>query len=193
MYKRDIEMTKNNRIKAYIQRTVFLKDFSKDMRTSNIFAVLMGRFKAAIDGNVEILRKYGWKLFVYSTVSSLFSEFIPIIGTYRFYQIAGAVDLFWKAILYGVILEVCDILPDLAPATMAKTIPALIVAIIGLVTSIASLILSIKFASRLSNAFGHGFWFTLGLIFFPYIFILILAFGRSKYCLEMPSGLIYKD
>ncbi len=84
VYKRDLEMTTNNRIKAYIQRTVFLKDFSKDMRTSNIFAVLMSRFKAAIDSNVEILRKYGWKLFVYSTVSSLFSEFIPIIGTYAY-------------------------------------------------------------------------------------------------------------
>ena len=84
VYKRDIEMTTNNRIKSYIQRTVFLKDFSKDMRTSNIFVVLMKRFKAAIDSNVEILRKYGWKLFVYSTVSSLFSEFIPIIGTYAY-------------------------------------------------------------------------------------------------------------
>ena len=84
VYKRDIEMTTNNRIKAYIQRTVFLKDFSKDMRTSNIFVVLMNRFKVAIDSNVEILRKYGWKLFIYSTVSSLFSEFIPIIGTYAY-------------------------------------------------------------------------------------------------------------
>ncbi|MBR6568531.1 MAG: ABC transporter ATP-binding protein [Clostridia bacterium] len=84
VYKRDLEMTKNNRVKAYIQRTVFLKDFSKDMRTSNIFAVLMYRFKAAIDANVEILRKYGLKLFIYSTVSSLFSEFIPVIGTYAY-------------------------------------------------------------------------------------------------------------
>ena len=84
VYKRDLEMTTNNRIKAYTQRTVFLKDFSKDMRTSNIFAVLMQRFKAAIDSNVEILRKYGWKLFIFSTVSSLFSEFIPIIGTYAY-------------------------------------------------------------------------------------------------------------
>lgn len=84
VYKRDLEMTKNNRVKAYIQRTVFLKDFSKDMRTSNIFAVLMHRFKAAIDANVLILKKYGVKLFFFSMVSSLFSEFIPIIGTYAF-------------------------------------------------------------------------------------------------------------
>ncbi len=84
VYKRDLEMTTNNRIKAYIQRTVFLKEYSKDLRTSNIFAVLMTRFKAAIDGNVMILKKYGVKLFLFSMVSSLFSEFIPIIGTYAF-------------------------------------------------------------------------------------------------------------
>ncbi len=82
VYKRDKEMTTNNRIKAYIQRTVFLKDFSKDMRTSNIFSVLMYRFKDAIDSNVAILRKYGWKLFLFSAVSTLFGEFIPVIGTY---------------------------------------------------------------------------------------------------------------
>ena len=84
VYKRDLQMTKNNRIKAYIQRTMFLKEFSKDMRTSNIFAVLTKRFKAAIDANVLILKSYGVKLFIYSMVSSLFSDFIPIIGTYAF-------------------------------------------------------------------------------------------------------------
>ncbi len=82
VYKRDKEMTTNNRIKAYIQRTVFLKDYSKDMRTSNIFLVLMDRFRNAIDMNVEILKKYGLKLFIYSMISSLFSDFIPTIGTY---------------------------------------------------------------------------------------------------------------
>jgi ATP-binding cassette subfamily B protein len=84
VYKRDLEMTKNNRIKAYIQRTVFLKDYSKDVRTSNMFLVLMNRFEAAIRSNVEILRRYGVKLFIYSMISSLFSELIPIIGTYAY-------------------------------------------------------------------------------------------------------------
>lgn len=82
VYKRDKEMTTNNRIKAYIQRTVFLKDYSKDMRTSNIFLVLMERFRNAIDMNVEILKKYGLRLFIYSMISSLFSDFVPTIGTY---------------------------------------------------------------------------------------------------------------
>lgn len=84
VYKRDLEMTGNNRTKAYIQRTVFLKDFSKDMRTSNIFSVMMKRLEKAVDGNIKILKSYGVKLFLYSIVSSLFSEFIPIIGTYAY-------------------------------------------------------------------------------------------------------------
>lgn len=78
------EMTTNNRVKAYIQRTMLLKEYSKDMRTSNIFAVMLQRFKAAIDANIVILKNYGVRLFLYSMLSSLFSDFIPIIGTYAF-------------------------------------------------------------------------------------------------------------
>lgn len=84
VYKRDMEMTSNNRIKAYVQRTMFLREYSKDMRTSNIFSVLMKRFEAAIDSNIKILKKYGVGLFAYSMVSSLFEEFIPVIGSYLY-------------------------------------------------------------------------------------------------------------
>lgn len=84
VYNREMEQVTNNRIKAYIQRTCFLKDFSKDMRTSNIFAVMLGRFEAAVEGNVSIIKSYGVILFIYSMVSDLFSEFIPVIGTYAF-------------------------------------------------------------------------------------------------------------
>ena len=81
-YKRSLEMTTNNRMKAYTQRTVFLKDFSKDMRTSNIFSVMIERFNRAIRNNIDIIKKYGVKLFILSMISSVFGEFIPIVGTY---------------------------------------------------------------------------------------------------------------
>lgn len=84
VYKRDLEMTTNNRVKAYIQRTVFLRDYAKDLRTSNIFSVLMTRFEGAIEANIVILKKYGVGLFIYSMISSLFEEFIPVIGTYAY-------------------------------------------------------------------------------------------------------------
>ncbi len=115
VYRRDKEMTTNNRIKAYIQRTVFLKDFSKDMRTSNIFAVLMVRFKAAIDSNVEILRSYGLKLFLYSAVSTLFSEFIPIIGTYAF---AAYQFVFTKALTVSTFSVVVSSINSVQQATL---------------------------------------------------------------------------
>lgn len=83
-YKRNVEMTRNNRIKAYVQRTVFLRDYSKDMRTSNIFVVLMKRFENAIKSNIDIYKNYGPKLFGYAFLGSLFGELIPLIGTYSY-------------------------------------------------------------------------------------------------------------
>ena len=119
VYKRDKEMTTNNRIKAYIQRTVFLKDFSKDMRTSNIFSVLMYRFREAIDSNVEILRAYGLKLFLFSAVSTLFGEFIPVIGTYALaaYQFVFAKTLTVSA--FSVVLSSINSVKD-ATLTIAQ-------------------------------------------------------------------------
>lgn len=84
VYKRDLSMTTNNRIKAYAQRTVFLKDFSKDIRTSNIFSVIKSRFDGAVKSNIQILKNYGMKLFIFSMVSSFLGELIPIAGTYAF-------------------------------------------------------------------------------------------------------------
>ena len=82
LYKRDLSMTKNQRIKQYTQRTVFLKDFSKDMRTSGIFSVIIKRFNKAVEDNIYIIKNYGVKLFLYSLAASVFGEFIPIVGTY---------------------------------------------------------------------------------------------------------------
>ncbi|MBQ9227980.1 MAG: ABC transporter ATP-binding protein [Eubacterium sp.] len=84
LYQRDLSMTTNNRMKAYSQRTVFLKDFSKDIRTSNIFAVILRRFDRAVQDNIYIIKNYGMKLFFYSLIGSLFGEFTPIVGTYAY-------------------------------------------------------------------------------------------------------------
>lgn len=90
LYKRDLKMTKNERIKAYTQRTVYLKEFSKDIRTSNIFSVIMQRFNRAVNDNVKILRLYGRKLFLFSVLSSFLGELVPVVCTYAYsgYQFA---------------------------------------------------------------------------------------------------------
>lgn len=84
LYKRDLEKTGNERIKAYIKRTMFLREYSKDMRTSNIFLVMMQRFENSVRANIAILKKYGPRLFLYSISSAFLSEFLPTVGTYAF-------------------------------------------------------------------------------------------------------------
>lgn len=83
-YKRDLAMTTNNRIKAYTQRTVFLKDYSKDIRTSNIFGVMFARYENAVRDNIHIIKTYGLRLFLYSMVASFFGDIVPIVGTYSY-------------------------------------------------------------------------------------------------------------
>lgn len=80
--KKDKEMTTHKRSKDYVKRTVYLRDFSKDMRTSSIFEVMHERYKNAVDRNREIIKKYGWKIAFYETMSGFFGKALPVAITY---------------------------------------------------------------------------------------------------------------
>jgi hypothetical protein len=49
------------------------------------------------------------------------------------------------------------------------------------IAALVFLVIYIIGLHKLSKAFGHGVGFTLGLIFFEPIFMLILGFGSSRY------------
>ena len=55
-YEKEKEMTPYERQKEYIRRTVLLKDFAKDIKTTDIFDVIKIRFKSAIDENIKIVK-----------------------------------------------------------------------------------------------------------------------------------------
>lgn len=80
--KKDKEMTTHKRSKDYVKRTVYLREFSKDMRTSSIFEVMHARYKNAVDRNREIIKKYGWKIAFYETMSGFFGKALPVAITY---------------------------------------------------------------------------------------------------------------
>ena len=80
--KKDKEMTVHKRSKDYVKRTVYLKEFAKDMRTSSIFEVMYERFRNAVDKNREIIRKYGWKIAVCETMAGFFGKALPVAITY---------------------------------------------------------------------------------------------------------------
>ncbi len=73
-------MTPYERQKDYIRRTILLKDFAKEIKTTNIFVVMEKRFRSAIDKNIEVIKKYGWKIALLECISDYFAEIIPVTG-----------------------------------------------------------------------------------------------------------------
>ncbi len=74
------DMTPYERQKDYVRRTILLKDFAKEIKTTNIFVVLEKRFRRAIDKNIQVIKKYGWKIALLECFSDYFAEIIPVTG-----------------------------------------------------------------------------------------------------------------
>ena len=74
------EMTPFEREKDYVRRTILLKDFAKEIKTTNIFVVLEKRFRSAIEKNINVIKKYGWKIALLECISDYFAEIIPVTG-----------------------------------------------------------------------------------------------------------------
>ena len=77
-------MTPFERQKDYTKRTVLLKDFAKEIKTTNIFDVVKRRFSEAIKQNIRLIKKYGFKIAVLEVASDFFGEVIPIAGGFAY-------------------------------------------------------------------------------------------------------------
>lgn len=82
--KKDKEMTSHKRSKEYVKRTVFLKDFAKDMRTSSIYDVMHNRFKTAVENNRAIIKKYGVKMMLLELIGGFFGRALPVVSAYGY-------------------------------------------------------------------------------------------------------------
>lgn len=93
--KKDKEMTVHKRSKAYVKRTVYLREFAKDLRTSGVFEVLHSRYKNAVAQNRKIIKKYGYKIALLETASGFFGKALPVAVTYVYaaYRFAVKRDL----------------------------------------------------------------------------------------------------
>ncbi len=78
------EWTTFERQKEYTKRTILLKDFAKEIKTTGIFDVIKKRFKSAIDGKIGIIKKYGWKIALIESVADFLGEIIPVGGGFGY-------------------------------------------------------------------------------------------------------------
>ncbi len=78
------EMTPFERQKDYVRRTILLKDFAKEIKTTNIFVVIDKRFRYAIQKNIDVIKKYGWRIALLECISDYFAEIIPVTGGFLY-------------------------------------------------------------------------------------------------------------
>lgn len=98
---------------------------------------------------------------------------IPVYNLYICFKIAGRESMFWLWAISTFVGFLCD--------WMSGFILLFFMGIVGWVLSIISLILLADMWYCLSQNFGHGLGFALGLIILNPLFIIILGFGDSRY------------
>ena len=112
-----------------------------------------------------------WRIFSKAGEAG-WKSLIPILNSYVLFKISWKGSMFWIMLLALFGGSVCG--------RMAGEDGG-ILAIIGMVLAIVGLLIGVIDTHMLSKSFGHGFGFTLGLIFLNPLFTLILAYGSSKY------------
>lgn len=78
------EWTPFERQKEYTKRTILLKDFAKEIKTTGIFDVIKNRFRNAVEGKIGVIRKYGWRVALIESVADFLGEIIPVGGGFGY-------------------------------------------------------------------------------------------------------------
>lgn len=112
-----------------------------------------------------------WKIFTKAGEAG-WKSLIPIYNVYILYKICGMKNWFWISLIVGVVVGV--IKGFIGENTSTANVFSIILGIFNLV-------IGVMLCSKMAKAFGKGLGYTLGLIFLPNIFTLILGFGSAEY------------
>ena len=112
-----------------------------------------------------------WKIFEKAGEKG-WKSLIPIYNTYIEFKIVWNTKMFWYSIGIPFALGLIGGLSGEG---------SFLFGLMTICASIFTLVLYIILNNRLAKSFGHGTGYTLGLIFLPNIFTLILGFNKDKY------------
>ncbi len=88
LFKRDQELVQYKRRIEYVNRVMYLADFSKEMRLSNVYNLMKYKYKKALEGIFDTVEKYVFKINLplwfrnYFTFTIIF-EGVLLYGAYR--------------------------------------------------------------------------------------------------------------
>ena len=128
-----------------------------------------------------------WKIFEKAGEPG-WKAIIPIYNIYIMFKIVNMKSWFWWILGINLCASVMFVVDGFNPYSMtsaqiqAYNLTAHPMVLFGvLMVLVVEIWTGITYAYRTSKVFGHGIGYTLGLIFLPNIFQLILGFGSSKY------------
>jgi hypothetical protein len=110
-----------------------------------------------------------WRIFNKAGRTGIYA-FIPLVSPYQWSKIAGQGTIF--AVVYALIVTF-----GTSTAASNQTAEPTYTSFVGLVTFVMYVIIQFGIARR----FGKGGLFAVGLIFLPFVFYPILAFGNASY------------
>ena len=108
LYQESIEA---ERKRSYVSRTVYLRDYAKEIRLSNIFDVLMQYFRDAMQEIYDLYKKYGLKIELIAGVQGIFTQIIIFVGSIVY---AAVRFLYFKDITAGEFVVLINIIDNLA-------------------------------------------------------------------------------
>ena len=122
-FKRYQEQAPNDKVLNYVNRTMYLPDYAKEIRLSNIFNLLRGQYKDATQKNVNAAKKYAfsianmnfWRItFTFTTIF----EGVLLYAIYR-HQISGTITLAELTVMSSLMVAMTWILIHLFENIMA--------------------------------------------------------------------------
>lgn len=150
------------------QKEKHLDDFSNAIIAAigitAFFCLLAGVFSALAIVVISL-----WRIFNKAGRTGIYA-FIPLVSPYQWSKIAGQGTIF--AIIYAVLVTF-----GTSTAASDQSSEPTYASIIGLVSFVMYVIIQFGIARR----FGKGGLFAVGLIFLPFVFYPIIAFGSATY------------
>ena len=114
---------------------------------------------------------------------------MPFYGVFVHLRMIKRPALWGWIVLSGTTLQTILSLYELMTGTVQADQPFWL-STISILLSIATSIYSVRMIHGFSRVFGKSGWYTVGIVFFPYVFIPMLAFGNARY---QPDGMVFNS
>lgn len=121
-----------------------------------------------------------WKVFV-KLGEPGWKAIIPVYNLYIVFKHCWNAKMFWIYLIIGIISGVCQF-------AYKGEASSIFLGIITIAAGIAYIVIQLKLCHYTAVSFQHGWGYAFGLFFLPFIFVLILGFGGSKYIGNMSPG-----